>query len=222
METNGYKDDMMEIDKEEQRKQTCMVQSPVDLTKAAPNSLSAAPSPEVKKFRNNETPTAHTKAKALFHTPSTGTQNKPMSNTTTMSESSKTVGTPQLAKAPLTGMFDCWIYWIFSHHTIPIVDKNYWIHTYSTYALWVPMCKTSKSHCWPWWLWRLTVALPGHLTQHCHQKCPLQAPSIINWCIWTLIISNLQCLDPTWLVIATPRRPLPPTTTSHALIDDQQ
>jgi len=66
METNGYKDDMMEMDEEEQRKQTCAVQSPVNLMKVAPNSLSAAPSPEVKKSRNDETPTAHTKAKALF------------------------------------------------------------------------------------------------------------------------------------------------------------
>jgi len=106
METNGYKDDMMEMDEEEQRKQTCAVQSP-DLMKVAPNSLSAAPSPEVKKSRNDETPTAHTKAKALFHTPSTGTQNKLMSNTTAMPEPSKTMGTLQLAKALRTGMFDC-------------------------------------------------------------------------------------------------------------------
>jgi len=107
METNGYKDDMMEMDEEEQRKQTCAVQSPVNLMKVAPNSLSAAPSPEVKKSRNDETPTAHTKAKALFHTPSTGTQNKLTSNTTAMPEPSKTMGTLQLAKAPQTGMFDC-------------------------------------------------------------------------------------------------------------------
>jgi len=68
METNGNKDDMMEIDKEEQRKQTCVVQLPVDLTKVAPNSPSAAPSLEVKKSRNNKTPMPHAKAKALFNT----------------------------------------------------------------------------------------------------------------------------------------------------------
>jgi len=68
-DTNGNKDDMMEINEEEQRKQTHAIQLPVDLTKETPNSPSAAPSPGIKKFRNDKTPTSHAKAKpfSTFH-----------------------------------------------------------------------------------------------------------------------------------------------------------
>jgi len=65
MDTNGNKEDTMEIDEEEQCKRTRAAQSP--------NSPSAAESPEIKKLRNDKTPTPHAKTKALFTTPSTRT-----------------------------------------------------------------------------------------------------------------------------------------------------
>jgi len=102
-DTNGNKDDMMEINEEEQRKHTHAIQLPVDLTKETPNSPSAAPSPGIKKSRNDKTPTPHANAKALFNTPSTSTQNQQMLNTTEKSATPmpKVTGTQQQAKALL-------------------------------------------------------------------------------------------------------------------------
>jgi len=71
--------------------------------KVTPNSPLAAPSPKIKKSRNNKTPTPQANAKALFNTPLTSTQNQQMINTTEklVTPMPKVTGTQQLATKAL-------------------------------------------------------------------------------------------------------------------------